>query len=58
MSTIIEVEYSDSEQRWVATTVSDGVRIARCSHEDLNELLDEVSAWKRLFQAEVRIIRD
>ncbi len=54
--TYIEVKYDETEQKWVATSVSDGARVHRCSHEDHNTLLDEVSGWSRLLQAEVREI--
>lgn len=56
--TYIEVQYNEDEQQWVATSVSDGSRVHRCSHEDYNALLDEVSGWSRLLQAEVRVIKD
>lgn len=54
--TYIEVEYNAGEQQWVATSISDGVRVHRCANEDCNLLLDDVSDWSRLLQAEVRII--
>lgn len=55
--TYIEVKYDTVEQKWVAMSVSDGDRVHRCAHEDREVLLDEVSNWSRLLQAEVRIIK-
>jgi len=54
--TYIEVAYL--EEQWVATTVCDGTRKVRCVNSDSNLLLNEVSDWARLYQAEVRVIED